>query len=70
MCKSGLPQPWRAVKEHMIEGFLPLAGRIDQNGQILLHLILTDDVSQFLRSERIVDAIIRFGFGIERAATA
>jgi hypothetical protein len=53
----------------MVERFLSLAGCVNQNGQVLLHLVLADQIGQLLGAERIIDAVVGFGFGVDGAAT-
>jgi hypothetical protein len=51
----------------MIQGFLTSTGGGDQNGQIFLDLILTDQVLQFFGTQGVVHAVVRLGFGVEGA---
>jgi hypothetical protein len=64
MGQSCFSKTGRAIKKHMVERFLPLAGSFDQNGQVLLHLLLADQIGQLLRAQGVIDAVVGFGFGV------
>jgi hypothetical protein len=51
----------------VIQRFTASARGCDEDGQILLYLILTDEIIESLRTKGIVHAVIGLGFGIERA---
>ena len=40
--QGGLAQARGAVEQHMVQRLSPAAGRLDENGQILLGLLLAD----------------------------
>jgi hypothetical protein len=65
MRERGLAQAGRTVKQDVIQRLAAVLGRIDQNGQVFLDLILPDDIRQFLRTQGIIHAVIGFGFGVE-----
>jgi len=44
-------EPWRAVKEHVIQRFTTLSGCRDEDFKILLDLILPDQFTQRTRSQ-------------------
>jgi hypothetical protein len=46
MRKSGLPQPGRAIKQDVVQRFLTFSCGGDQNGQVLFHLLLANDIAQ------------------------
>jgi hypothetical protein len=48
----------------MIQRLFTLACCINQDRQIVLHFILTDQVNEFLRAQCIIYTVVRFGFGI------
>ena len=60
-------QARRSVKEDVVEGFFALAGGFDENGKILFDLLLPNQVVEALRTQGVIDAVVRFGFGVERA---
>jgi hypothetical protein len=49
------PEPWRSEEQRVIERFLSRQGRVDVNAQAVLDLLLADELSQTLRSERELD---------------
>jgi hypothetical protein len=49
--KSGFPKAGRTIEEHVREGRIPLAGRIDGNAQALADLALADHLAHPLRAE-------------------
>src|SRR5690606_31170233 len=53
--ERGLAQPRRPVQEHMVEGFPPLLGRLDENRQTFFNLVLTDVCVQPFRPQARVD---------------
>ncbi len=68
MRQGGFAQPRRAVEQHVVERLAALAGRGDQDGEVLLDLLLPDQVGQFLRAQGVVNAVVGFGFGVYGAA--
>jgi hypothetical protein len=44
----------------MIQRFLTLASRFNQNGQVLLHLILPDQIGQHFGAQGVVHTIVGF----------
>jgi hypothetical protein len=49
----------------MIQRFAALPRCRDQNGQILLDLVLPDQVIELLWTQGVIDAVIRLGFGVK-----
>jgi hypothetical protein len=47
--QGGLAQPRRAVEQGMVDGLLPLTGRLDIDLQLLSQFPLPDKVVKFLR---------------------
>ncbi len=56
-----LAKAGRTVQQHVVEAFFPLLRRFDENGKILLHLILTDIFRKGARTERIFDRTVLRG---------
>ena len=59
--KRGLPEPRRAVEQHMVERVSALFRRLDKNPQVFLHLVLADILRHRLRAERIFYVVVLLG---------
>ena len=55
-----LPEPRRSVQKHMIERLLTPFGRLDEDGEILLDLLLTDIFGKVFRTEGDLISIVLF----------
>src|SRR5580765_107721 len=55
MSNGGLPQPRGAIKDRVIERFVPLLRRLDADPQGLFHPILADVLLQGLRAQHRLD---------------
>jgi hypothetical protein len=49
----------------MIQRLAASTRRRDQDGKILLHLILPDQIGQHLRTQGVIHTVVGFGFGVE-----
>jgi hypothetical protein len=67
MRQGGLAQTGRPIKEHMVERFAALAGGRDQNAEVFLDILLPDQVRERLRAQGLVEAVVRFRFGVQQA---
>jgi len=63
MRQGSLAQAGRAVQQGMIQRFLALLGRIDQDGQVFDDLLLPDNFVQVVWAQGGIAAIIRMGLG-------
>ncbi len=63
-----LSETGRTIEEHMIEGLLPLFGRLDEDGEILLDLLLTDIFGKAFRTQRDIISFILFNLLREPSA--
>ena len=65
MGQGGLAQSGWAVKQHVVERFLALSGCSDQDSQIFLHLLLSDQVGERLRPQGLVHVVVWFLFRVK-----
>ena len=63
--QCGLAQAGRPVKEHMVERLAALAGSRDQDAEVFLDIFLTDQISERLRTQGLVEAVVRFRLRVE-----
>ena len=50
-CERGLTEAWRTVEQHVVHGFVALAGGGDGDGEILFKLGLTGEVGETMRTQ-------------------
>ena len=63
MRQRGLAEAGRAEQQHVIQRFLALARRLDEDRQLAAHLFLPDVFVQRLRSQRALDHLFLHGSG-------
>ena len=58
-CQRGLAQARRAMEQHMVQRLRPAAGRLDEDGQVLLGLLLADVLPQGVGPQGQLAAVLR-----------
>ena len=56
--QRGLPETGRTVEEDVIQGLLPLFCGLDENGEVLLDLLLTDILGKTFRAQGNIVSLI------------
>ena len=59
IAQRGLSQSWRTVQQRMVERFAPVFRRLHEHLQVLHHLLLSAEISEFQRSQGILKLLLR-----------
>src|SRR5581483_2224764 len=64
--ERGLAEPRRAEEQHVVERLGPRARRLDEDLELLAHLLLADVVGELRRAQRALELLLLGGYGLCR----